>query len=137
MSAFKVQRGSPLPPGRYWQDFFGDKVKVADDWFTTQAGMGNGKVLEREQHPQDDGVWILWEVPAGGHMPWPEVDLGAPTIATPDIQHQTDTTGGPEPATPTLEEAFSSTISKVGLYIGGALLAGLVVHAIISRPSKG
>jgi len=135
----KLQRGPILPAGRYWQDFFGQKKPQALAWFKVQIQNGRAKIIVQEGDPTpnipvaDDGLWILWEVPTGKTMPWPELEFGAPTIAVSSVKTREDTVDAPPPEhQPTLEEAFSSTATKFGMTLGFIAFGAVAVNAIIN-----
>lgn len=124
----KLERKSPLPPGRYWQDIFPKQDAAWTSWVVENANLDTTKpdpskpvVIEKVERfrpdPLRDGSWlpeVLQPESAGritGRMwvlfrvlrpvPWPSVDLGFPTVAEGDVQTSADTAQnppGPSPA---------------------------------------
>jgi len=142
-----IERRSPLPPGRYWQDIFN---KQAPDWNAWVAAHASGSIgdtskdvviekVERfRRDPLRDGswlpeilapenagtipdrMWVLFRVQRP--VPWPATKLGFPTIAE-GVQSSADTAENPPGPTPgeELEDAAMRVVRPVLLFAGGLL----------------
>jgi len=137
-----LERRSPLPVGRYWQDIF---AKQAADWNAWLApALASGTVtIENAEHFQADPLrdgswlpggpsgdlnviadrtWVLFNVVRP--VDWPAVKLGFPTIATQDVQQSSDTADNPPGPTPgeEIKEALLDNVVKPAMWIGGGYL---------------
>jgi hypothetical protein len=117
-----LQRGDLLPPGRYWQDFFGPKIDIATAWLAAQSAAKRVKVVATEGTNDAQGTWILFEV--SEQMPWPELELGSPTVAVPSVRTRQDTVQRPPPE-PDLADQLHAPAQ------GTVLAAVLVAAALI------
>ena len=122
-----VQRGTPLPPGRYWQNFTSRaSAESAQAWLATQKAMGRGKIISYAGDPtaKGDVFFALWEVPVDQTMAWPEIEFGAPTIAPANATKRSDVDPDPPPE-PTFDTSVFSSFAAAGaapLLLGLALL---------------
>lgn len=92
----KPERADILPVGRYWHDFIGrEREAIAVAWFEAQGKMKRVRVLATEGANDENGVWRLFEVLQP--MPWPQIELGSPTHAGPEIRFREDTVSKPPP----------------------------------------
>jgi hypothetical protein len=119
-----LQRGDTLPPGRYWQDFFGPKVDVATAWLLAQSQAGRARV-DATEGSGDAGTWMLFTV--SKPMPWPELELGAPTIAGPEVKSRADTAQRPPPEPGIIDQLKPSDIPWLAMAVGAAATLALLV----------
>lgn len=127
-----------LQPGRYWQYFKTPEAAVtASAWFVAQEQMGNCSIVNKAGDPTvgKDNFFVMWDVPAGRMMPWPQVELGFPQIADPQTatkRTEVDHSLPPEPPTlgGSLDAAVGSAANVAGNAIGTAITAGAVLLGV-------
>lgn len=125
----KLERGDPLPRGRYWIDVFSNAQMAWDVWL-----MGAGPrvhVISTESFEGDPDYgnlsrnWYLFEVVEP--VPWNRIaapGLGYPTIAGKDVKSSEDTVQKPGPSS-FFPEDWSPTTK---IFVGGtALIVGAAV----------
>lgn len=154
----KVERRSPLPPGRYWQDIFVKHTPAWNRWAEEHIlKTGDVKLIKSEvftESPLTDGRILpdflrgggLFELPtgeAGGiipyrfwvlfevlrPVPWPATDLGFPEIATPDVHQSSDTAQNPPGPSPV--EEIGDAVKSAVVPVVGVLAALLGVKLFI------
>jgi hypothetical protein len=142
-AAGKLERRSPLPVGRYWQDIFAKQARDWDLWVQPKIADGSVKIVKFEYFradPLHDGSWlpdVLKPDSAGTiaarswllfdvvrPVAWPATKLGYPTIADQTIQSSSDTAQVPAGPTPLEEigDAITGVLKPVA-YVAGAVLA--------------
>lgn len=150
----KIERRSPLPIGRYWQDIFEKQSPAWNRWATEHVGSGAVKIVNSQTFNRDplrDGsllpdflkddkagtlgipyrFWVLFDVLRP--VPWPQTELGFPEIATPDIQQSSDTAQNPPGPTP-LEEVGDAVKGVVVPAVGVlAALLGIKILLELKR----
>lgn len=141
-----LERRSPLPPGRYWQDIFLKQGPAFRDWLEEHLKSG-AVVLEKTEFfkadPLRDGswlpavlqpdspgtiaerTWVLFRVVRP--VDWPATKLGFPTIADDSVQTSADTATIPPGPSPTDEiaEGLSKIVTPVTTIL--ALFLGIKV----------
>lgn len=131
-----VQRGTPLPPGRYWQNFTTRATaESVQAWLATQKAMGRCRVIAYAGDPtaKGDVFFALWEVPADQTMAWPELEFGAPTIAPGNATKRSDVDPDPPPE-PTFDTSVFTSFATAG---ATPLLLGLALLVLLSSAGKG
>ncbi len=81
-----IEQSPILPPRRYWAYFkTPEAASIASAWFVAQEQMGNAEIVSKAGDPTvtKDNFFVMWDVPPGHMMPWPQIELGFPTIAEP------------------------------------------------------
>lgn len=111
-----LERRNPLPPGRYWQDFFGENVELATKYFQDNAGSTYVEASEGDDGP--DGKWILFKVMEP--TAWNALRFGFPTIAGAGIRTRRDTVSGRETPEKNPLEKLEETRQKMNEAIDAA-----------------
>lgn len=143
VSGDKLERRSPLPVGRYWQDVFAKQGPDFRDWLEahlTDGSVSIEKIEAFQADPLRDGSWLpaALQPDFKGTIPdrswvlfnvlrpvdWPATKLGFPTIANPSVQTSTDTADNPPGPSPTdevvgaLKDATGAITLALGLFLG-------------------
>lgn len=145
-----LERRSPLPPGRYWQDIFEKQARDWSAWVLPNIDAGTVKILKDEHFKADplrDGSWLPDVLAPGSPgkiaerswflfevlkpVDWPATKLGFPTIAHPEVKSSADTALNPPGPTPLdeigegLKDVLVPVATLGGLYLGIKLLLAL------------
>jgi hypothetical protein len=116
-----LERGNPIPVGRYWIDVFEPNIALFNEW----AKRNNPHIINREHFEQTWGMtdptlypardWILFELSA----PAPRWDnkLGFPNKATGGISTSDDTVQKPIVADPL--DALMHPLEHAGWWVLG------------------
>lgn len=143
-----LERRSPLPVGRYWQDIFGKQARDWSDWVLPKLDDGSVKIVREEffrADPLRSGEWLPDVLrPGPGVIPerswflfdvvrpvdWPATKLGFPTIATSDVKTSADTAVNPPGPSP-LEEIGDAVkgVTTPLIVLGGLFLGFKVLQA--------
>lgn len=120
-------RANPLPPGRYWQDFFGDNRDRFALWLRKNASTVKAEVTESNEENGGGPARDFYIFSVKAPTPWDAVTFGFPTIATKAVQSSADTVQRPPPeqsGADTLQSAASG-VARYAFYgmlaIGGLL----------------
>jgi len=124
----KVERRTPLPPGRYWVTVSSsptapDRVKHFLQWTESNAQT----VIVDKQEPMSGGAMLFAIFTVLQPTTWDGKQFGFPTVAGPEIQTSADTVQRPPEPTPgsVVSDFFGDFFSSpVGRF---ALVAALVV----------
>lgn len=146
-----LERRSPLPVGRYWQDIFQKQAVDWDNWVSPKLKDGSVAIVKLEHFREDplhDGSWLpdIFDPNAGRiaartwvlfdvlkSVDWPATKLGFPTIAG-NVQSSSETAQNPPGPSPVQEigDAVSEAAEaaakhlKTGLWIAG-VVAGIYI----------
>lgn len=117
-----IERGNPIPAGRYWIDVSKPRVKAYTDW----RKASNGAVRTVSTQESDRMTFIVFEVSTPTPR-WPvEVGLGLPTIAEQSVKSASDVVS--RPAVPTSSDFLGDMFKGV---------SPLALLAILYFMSKG
>jgi hypothetical protein len=143
-----IERKSPLPKGRYWQDIFEKQASDWNAWLAPNLQSGAVQIVKVERfksNPLQDGswlpeplqpdnagtiparMWVLFDVVTP--VAWPAVQLGFPTIADKGVTTSDDTAQNPPgPSIP--EEIGTAAAGLVKPIVWGVAIAlGLAVFS--------
>lgn len=145
-----IERRSPLPAGRYWQDIFEKQLRDFETFMNGEVQAGRVEIIKVERFNADplrDGswlpaplqpehagtiperTWVLFQVKAP--IAWDAVKFGFPTIADEKVASSADTATNPPGPSPTEEiaDAAQKVVGPVTTLL--ALFLGIkVVQAI-------
>jgi hypothetical protein len=154
----KLERKSPLPVGRYWQDIFEKQAHDWDLWLQQHEVEGPNRSptsddsvsLEKFEFfradPLRDGSWLpeAFDPNAGRinsrmwvlfnvlkPVDWPATKLGFPTIADQTVQTSADTADNPPGPSP-IDEVKDAVVDAVKpvLWVAGIVGAFLLVREL-------
>jgi hypothetical protein len=129
-----IEQDPMLPPRRYWQTFkTANAAKIASAWFIAQEQMGNCSIVSKAGDPivVSDNFFVLWDVPPGRLMPWPQSELGFPQIADPQTAtKRTDVDHSLPPDPLPLGSILGSAGQALGSAVDTAIVAGAVLLGV-------
>lgn len=140
-----LERKSPLPVGRYWQDIFEKQARDWSEWVLPKLEAGTVKIVREEFFRADplrsgewlpdvlrpgtgeirERSWFLFDVLSP--VDWPATKLGFPTIATPDVKTSADTAINPPGPTPLEEIGDAVKGVTTPLIVLGSLFLGFKI----------
>lgn len=132
-----LERRRPLPPGRYWADVFPQNRPAWSAWRDLQLAAGAARIETTSHEPSAAGApehdFVIWTTDR--ETIWPDDVLGfAPNVAESSITQSSDTVQLPDPeSTTSLSDAIANNALKVGLIVGGSVVLGFVLVAVIRR----
>lgn len=139
-----LERRSPLPPGRYWQDIFAAQAPDWNQWAQEHEANGSLKIVKFEYFRADplrSGEWLpmALQPDSAGTIPartwllfdvlkpadWPATKLGFPTIVTDpaSVQSSADTASNPPGPSPLdeVEDAVKGALTPIAWGLGALL----------------
>jgi hypothetical protein len=125
-----IEQEPLLPPRRYWLYFkTPESARIASAWFVAQEQMGNAEIVSKAGDPlvTTDNFFVMWNVPPGRLMPWPQTELGFPNIADPqNATKRSEVDKSLPPPSPTFDPFGTAAAGSTSANVLSAVQWGVV-----------